>query len=297
AKYLLGDLPQVQFIQGDIQNIPPFAAELQGCDVLFHTAAYFRESYGLGDHWPQLQRLNIDATVNLLEVAEKAGVGKAIYVSSSGCIGRNADGSPGDETTAPGPVTHRNLYFKSKLMAEAAVLAFTQTHALPVVLICPGAMLGPQDAAPTEFGQFVLDYMHRKIPGLLAGGMPVVDAREVAAAMVSAVQHGQSGQRYLVGGPHYTMADLMRTLEAVSGVPAPRRPIPGWVMRLLAVVSAWVGRLTGSKPAIPVEGVRIMLADLAYDSTKAQRELGVQFRPLETTLADMLAWYRQAGYL
>ncbi|PSN13335.1 3-beta hydroxysteroid dehydrogenase, partial [filamentous cyanobacterium CCT1] len=86
AKALLGDLPQVQFIQGDLQAIPAFAAELRGCDVLFHTAAYFRESYGLGDHWPQLKGLNIDATIELLEAAEKAGVGKAIYVSSSGCI-------------------------------------------------------------------------------------------------------------------------------------------------------------------------------------------------------------------
>lgn len=297
AKYLLGDLPQVQLIEGDLQNIPGFAAELKGCDVLFHTAAYFRESYGLGDHWPQLKRLNVDATIELLEAAEKAEVRKAIYVSSSGCIGRKADGSPGDETTPPGPVTYSNLYFKSKLMAEAAVASFLQSHALPVVLICPGAMLGPQDAAPTEFGQFVLDYLNRKIPALLAGGMPCVDVRDVAKAMVNAVEHGRSGDRYIVGGPYFTMADLMRTLEAVSGVPAPRVQIPGVIMRLLAVFSTWMGRLTGRKPAVPIEGIKVMLAALAYDSTKAQRELGVQFRPLEVTLKDQVAWYRQANYL
>jgi dihydroflavonol-4-reductase len=296
AKFLLGGLP-VEFIQGDIQDVAAFAPALAGCDVLFHTAAYFRESYGVGDHWPQLKRLNIDATIELLEAAEKAGVGKAIYVSSSGTIGRYPDGRPGDELAPPSATTHSNLYFKSKLMAEAAVANFLKTSTLLVVLICPGAMLGPQDAAPTEFGQFVLDFLHRKIPGLLAGGMPTVDVRDVAAAMVNAVERGRSGDRYLVGGPYYSMADLMRTLESVSGLPAPKPKIPGFVMRLLAFLSTALARLSGGKPAIPAEGVRIMLARLAYDSDKAERELAVTFRPLEETLSDMVAWYRRHNYL
>ncbi|WP_035992646.1 SDR family oxidoreductase [Leptolyngbya sp. KIOST-1] len=297
GKVLLGDLPQVQFVPGDLRNIPAFAPALQGCDVLFHTAAYFRESYGLGDHWPQLRRLNIEATVELLEAAETAGVSKAIYVSSSGCIGRNPDGSPGTEASPPAPITSRNLYFKSKLMAEAAVASFLQRSSLPVVLICPGAMLGPQDAAPTELGQFVLDFLNRKIPVLLAGGMPTVDVRDVATAMVNAVERGRSGDRYLVSGPTYAMADLMHTLAAVSGVPAPQYRIPPVVMRLMATFSTWMGRLTGRKPDVPREGIRIMLANLAYDATKARRELGAQFRPLEVTLADMVTWYRQTNYL
>lgn len=297
AKYLLGDLPQVQFIQGDLQDISAFAAELQGCDALFHTAAYFRESYGVGNHWPMLQRLNIDATLELLEAAAAAGVLKTIYVSSSGCIGLTPDGSPGTETTPPGPITYDNLYFKSKLMAEAAVIDFTQTHAMPVVMICPGAMLGPQDAAPTELGQFVLNFLHRKIPARPAGGMPCVDVRDVAAAMVKGIEQGRSGQRYLIGGAYYSMAEIMERLEMVSGVPAPKLAMPGFGMRLLAIVSTWVARLRGQKPEIPVEGVKIMLATLAYDSTKAQRELGAQFRPLDDSLHDMVAWYRQAHYL
>ncbi|NMF86730.1 SDR family oxidoreductase [Nodosilinea sp. P-1105] len=297
AKFLMGNLPRVQFIQGDLQNIADFSHQLQGCDVLFHTAAYFRESYGSGNHWPMLQRLNIDATLELLEAAETAKVFKTIYVSSSGCIGLNPDGSPGTETTPPGPIAYDNLYFKSKLMAEAAVIDFTQTHAMPVVMICPGAMLGPQDAAPTELGQFVLNFLHRKIPARPAGGMPCVDVRDVATAMVNAVTQGRSGQRYLIGGKYYSMADLMGHLETVSGVPAPKLKLPGFAMGILAVVSTWIGQLRGQKSEIPIEGVKIMLATLAYDSTKAQQELGIQFRPLDESLHDMVTWYRQANYL
>ncbi|MGF1568744.1 MAG: SDR family oxidoreductase [Nodosilinea sp.] len=296
AKQRLGGLDQVEFVEGDLQNVPAFALALKGCDVLFHAGAYFREYYGLGDHWPQLKRINIQATVELFEAAAKAGVGKVIYVSSSGCIGLQPDGSPGNETSAPGPITYRNLYFKSKLMAEQAVAQFLEQHPLPVVLILPGAMAGPGDAAPTELGQFVLNYLQGKIPALLSGGMSIVDVRDVADAVVTAVERGQVGQRYLVGGTYYSMAHIMQTLESVSGVPAPKGKLPGFMMRILAWISTWVGGLTGRKPEIPQAGVAFMLAAMAYDSTKAQRELGTQFRPLAETLADMVTWYRQEGF-
>jgi hypothetical protein len=41
------------------------------------------------------------------------------------------------------------------------------------------------------------------------------------------------------------------------------------------------------------EGIRLMNACLAVTAMKAQRELGVTFRPFEDTLADTAAWARQ----
>jgi dihydroflavonol-4-reductase len=75
------------FIQGDMKDIEAFAPELEGSDVLFHTAAYFRDYYQPGDHWQELELINVTGTVQLLEQAEKAGVKKTIYVSSAGVIG------------------------------------------------------------------------------------------------------------------------------------------------------------------------------------------------------------------
>jgi len=295
AQTILGHLPNVKIIPGDMERVAEMAPHLAGCDLLFHTAAYFRESYGLGNHWPRLQRINVQGTIELLEAAERAGVGKVIYVSSSGCLGLRPDGLPSDETTPPDRLTFNTLYFKSKLRAEQAIDQFLARHTLPVVLIQPGTMFGPQDSGPTEPGKLVLDHLHRRQPALLSGGMPVVDARDVAAAMVAAVDRGESGQRYLVGGVSYSMAHLGRTLAAVSGVPAPKLRLPGMMMRIGAWVSTWVGRITRRPPAIPIDGVTFILANIAYDSRKAQAQLGITFRPLEDTLADMVAWFRRQG--
>ena len=135
---MLGNLPGVTLIEGDMQDIPAFADQMRGSEVMFHVAAYFREYYRPGDHWPTLEAINVKGTIKLLEAAEQVGVKKAIYVSSSGVIGAPNDGRAfSDEANPPDAFATSNLYFRSKVLAEQAVAEFLKTYRLPVVLILP----------------------------------------------------------------------------------------------------------------------------------------------------------------
>lgn len=78
-------------------------------------------------------------------------------------------------------------------MAEEVVQAFLKTHNMPVTLILPGWMMGPGDTAPTQSGQMILDLLHRKMRGIINGGNSIVDVRDVAQAMLNAVDHGRYG--------------------------------------------------------------------------------------------------------
>ena len=40
-----------ELVVGDMEDVPGFAGALDGAEVLFHTAAYFREYYAAGNHW------------------------------------------------------------------------------------------------------------------------------------------------------------------------------------------------------------------------------------------------------
>ncbi len=51
AEHLFSDLP-VTVVLGDMQDVNNFASELDGCDVLFHMAAFFRDYYQPGNHDP-----------------------------------------------------------------------------------------------------------------------------------------------------------------------------------------------------------------------------------------------------
>lgn len=44
GRELLGTSPRLNVVIGDMEDVAGFADAMQGCDVLFHVAAYFRES-------------------------------------------------------------------------------------------------------------------------------------------------------------------------------------------------------------------------------------------------------------
>lgn len=283
----------VQLVEGDMQDVAAFGPALVGHDTLFHTAAYFREYYQPGDHWHTLEAINIHGTVALLAEAERHGVKKAIYTSSNGVIGARASGELSDECDPPDSTQTGNLYFRSKVLAEQAVGTFLKHSQLPVVLILPGWMFGPGDAAPTSSGQLVLDFLNRRLPGIVPGAGDPVDVRDVAQAMINAVERGRSGERYIVAGAEVVsfgrLADL---LEQVSGVRAPRLHIPYVAALAYAWVSEIYGRRTGKPVLATISSVRTLRHARRTSSEKARRELGATFRPLIETLRDEVTWFR-----
>jgi dihydroflavonol-4-reductase len=286
---------QLDVIEGDLGDVGGFASALEEGDVIFHAAAYFREYYQPGNHWKTLEEINVRGTVALLHEAARRGARKVVYISSSGVIGRKPDGAPGDEQTPPHPVARKNLYFFSKVRAEEAVQDFLTQHRLPVTLILPGWMFGPSDSAPTGSGQLVLDFMNKKLPGIPSGGASVVDARDVAQAAINAVAHGQSGERYIVGGSYFSLGQVLHTLSEVTGLAMPKRHIPYLAAMAFGWASERMSRITGKPALVSRDGLRTMHAELAVNSAKAVRELGATFRPLAETLRDEVEWFLSQG--
>ncbi len=282
----------VRLVVGDVRAAAAFAQEMEGCDVVFHTAAFFRDYFAPGDHRQILEDTNIKATLSLLAIADGAGVGAFVHTSSSGTVGPGKDGAPGDEDSPPPPIASENLYFKSKVDGDAKIRAFAPQRGMKVIEILPGWMWGPGDAGPTGAGRVALDFLGRKLPVIPPGGTTVVDARDVAAAMIVAAERAPHGARYCVAGRSLSLADVMATLEKTSGVPAPRMRVPYWLAMLVATVNDAISAITGKAGTINRMGLRTMNAHHAISSTKAERELGATFRPFEETARDVVSYYR-----
>lgn len=297
ASKLFGNLA-LEVFEGDMENVAGFAHALEGVDAVFHTAAYFREYYSAGDHWPILKRINVDATLELIAAAEKHGVATFIHTSSSGSVRVPADHAPCDETSPPATET-QNLYFKSKVEGDLAIAKWlgVAPRAIKLVTILPGWMMAPRDAAPTSAGKLILDFMGKKIPGIIGAASNTVDARDVAHAMIKAVQYGKHAEKYIVAGRMMTFAELFKTLEQVSGVKSPTHTLPNWLVLNLARVDTFVSGIRKTTPTMPLDGIKTMLARHSLSSAKAERELGITFRPLEETLRDTVMWYRENGLL
>jgi dihydroflavonol-4-reductase len=276
-----------------MNDVDTFAPELAGCDVLFHTAAYFREAFSAqGDHWPALERVNIIGTLRLFELARRHGVGKIIHTSSNATIAKRPNGQPSDENDLLPAEQALTPYARSKVLGDKAIADFAKEHRFPVVTVLPAWMFGPGDAAPTSSGKFVLDFMNRRIPGTFDSGFDIVDARDVARAMIAAVMKGRGGERYIVSAAHVSLAGLCRALEQVTGIPAPKRSIPKALMYTVAWVSQQMASLAKGETNLTVDSLRVLTHKLRTDSGKAKKELEITFRPIEETLRDTAEWLR-----
>jgi dihydroflavonol-4-reductase len=289
----------VEVVEGDMTNVPAFQEALRGIDVLFHTAAYFRDSYKGGRHWEELYQVNVEGTEALLSAAYEAGVRRMVHTSTSGVL----DGPPGgliDETMRRSE-SDANDYFRSKILTDRRIDAFLEGHAdFDATFVLPGFMFGPGDIGPTSSGQLVLDFARKKLPGIVPGSFSVVDARDVAACSIAAAERGRRGERYLCAGRHKTMAEILATIERASGVKAPSLRLPMWLLFAIATGYEAYARITGRPVLISLASVRLLAREnerSRFDHAKTERELGVSFRPFEETLADEITWYRDHGDL
>ncbi len=284
----------VEVVEGDMNDVSSFKEALRGVDVLFHTAAFFRDSYKGGRHWDELYRINVKGTGALLEAAYEAGVRRLVHTSSSGVL----DGPPGaliDETMARAEAD-ANDYFRSKILSDLVVHAFLNEHPdFGATFVLPGFMFGPGDMGPTASGQLVLDFARRKLPGLVPGSFSVVDARDIAAFSIAAAERGRRGESYLCAGRHMTMFDLAANLERATGVKAPRLRIPFGLLFVIATGYEAYARVTGRPVLISLASVRLLAREnerSRFNHAKSEKEIGVSFRPFDETLADVVAWFR-----
>lgn len=285
--------PGAELVRGDLREVGAFEADLRGADVLVHAGACYGEYYR-GAAPATVRATNVDGTLALLEAAARQGVRDVVYVSSSAVLAGGSGGAVSEES--PYLAGSGDPYFASKVEAERAVFRFLDAHPeVRVALVLPSVMLGPGDRGPTPTGAFVLKLLQGKVPFVLPGWHRIVDVRDAARAVVEAIDRGRRGERYLVGGRRYEVAELYRTITEVTGRPTPTRRISARKLLVAARVMQLGSALTGRPPLVKPAIVHRLQEDHWYDSSKAERELGVTFRPLSATLADTARWFTAEG--
>ena len=273
---------------GDLRDRVSIAKALKGCQGVFHCAAM----YTFWSRDPsEVYRVNVEGTKVIFEEAERAGVERAVYTSTVSTIGLPKKGL-GTEDTQLRPQDLVGHYKKSKYLGEQEALAASR-NGLPVVVVNPAAPIGPWDVKPTPTGGIVLDFLRRKLPVYIGTGMNVIDVEDVAMGHVLAMEKGVPGQRYILGHRNMTLLEVLLTLEAITGVRAPRVRIPINLIILLGMIDYLIeGKLLKRKPRIPLEGMRVAKKPMYVSSAKAVRELGLPQSPVEEALEKAVRWFR-----
>jgi len=283
----------IQIREGDLRDRRSLDDACAGCDTLFHLAADYRL-------WTrdnrELYDSNVEGTRKLMEAALDAGIANIVYTSSVATLGINPDGTPGDETT---PVTIDDMvghYKRSKFLAEKVVDEFIKERGLPAIIVNPSTPVGARDIRPTPTGRVVRDAAAGKIPAYVDTGLNIAHVDDVAAGHLLALDHGQIGRRYILGGENLSLREILTTIAEICGRKAPRIRLPRRLIYPVAYTAqAWAWLSNGAEPQVTVDGLKMARKKMFFDSTRATNELHYRARPAREALEDAVAWFKLTG--
>lgn len=124
---------------GDVRDADGIAVAFQGQNALVHTAARLPEG-GVGNR-PAQYAVNVEGTRNVLRLARRHGLQRAVHISTAGVASHQEEGSAGDGETAPYR-NPQNAHVWSKIEAEKFIDVFSAEDHFPVLVLRPVSIYG-----------------------------------------------------------------------------------------------------------------------------------------------------------
>lgn len=282
----------LRLFPGDIADPTAVAAAVRGHDRVVHMAGLI--SYWRGDE-AKLKKVNEDGVRSVVEACLAAGVGRLIHVSSVGAVGFHEDGTPADETAAynwPADI----LYMTSKRRGQDIVERAVRERGLPAVILNPASIMGPGDHNPeTPHNRLYRMICGGTQLGSFAGGLAIVDVRDLAAIILKALEGGgRDGESYLVVGANLPYPEVVRRISRACGRKAYPFRIPGPLVTAAGFVLEMAARLTGRRPLITAAYGRLSGWTAYYDNAKSRREFGHVYIDADKTIADGWAYFQES---
>jgi nucleoside-diphosphate-sugar epimerase len=286
---------RLEVVAADLGSDAGWAEAVAGCRFVHHVASPFPPAQPRDER--ELIRPAVDGTLRVLRAARDAGVERVVLTSSFAAIGygnrpRLAHADPAnipddpwyteeDWTDAEAPGVQP--YMKSKTLAERAAWDFIAREGgtLELVAINPAAIFGPVLNDDLSTSTIVIKAMlEGRMPGVPDLAFGVVDVRDVADLHLRAMRSpSAAGERYLAVARRdamtlHEMAAVLRKRLGARARRVPRRRLPDWLVRLLAVVNPM------AREAAPRLGLRPRASN-----DKACRLLGWNPRPPEDAVS------------
>ncbi len=219
---------------------------------------------------------------------------RMVHVSSIDVFGNCSPTVPADEST----IHNGELvcsYVSTKRAAEKIVLDYV-AQGLNALIVNPGFMLGPWDWKPSS-GRVLLKVATGWALLAPPGSNSYCDVRDVAGAILAALEHGRTGERYILAGQSLSYREALNIFARITGVrPALRTAIRPTINLIGNLGDIW-GRVTGNETDVNSAATTMSMWCKHYSIAKAAAELGYQTRGLEESATDAWSWFKQHRYV
>lgn len=276
-------------IHGDLSSIPVLRQAVTGVDTIFHLAGVVS-----APSQEKFNRANVDATENILRVADQAGVKNVVILSSLAAAGPS-NGSPKTEEDTMNPVS---MYGRSKKIMEEMIQR-TAGKSMSVKILRPPAVYGPRE--DQIFTLFKM--MKYGITPIVGDGynpkLSIVYVDDLVNGIMKAAEKNNEGiETYFISGQITCWHEIKEIADTIFGKKSLSLKIPPKAVKKVAGIIETTSTLFGSYPVVNRDKAREMILEWTCSYEKAEQNLG--YRPnytLEEGLSRTLHWYKKHKWL
>ena len=199
------------------------AAQLQqvanrGWDSIVHLAALAGVRPSIANPRAYIET-NVTGTLNVLEVARAAGIGKVVFGSSSSVYG--ASGKGPFKESSPLPAT-LSPYAATKVAGEQLCSVYSHLHGIRCVVLRFFTVYGPgqrPDLAISKFTRAILEGRPIPFHGDGSSQRDYTHVSDIVAGISAALNYRKTPYEVfnLGSGRRITLAKLVETLEQITG--------------------------------------------------------------------------------
>ena len=272
--------PGVKIFKGDILNKESILKAMEGCQQVYHLAG----NASIYEKDPSRYfTINVDGTKNIMDAALKLGVKKMVFTSSAGVIGPSVGGVVTEEKVRK--IDFFNEYESSKAKAEDLVRSYVSEKNLNAVIVLPTRVYGNYlIGEPASVSLLIKKYIAgnwKIIPGDGTKVGNYVHVDNVVEGHILAMEKGNKGESYILGGVNHSYNEFFEILKDVSGLDYNLFKTPITAQMIFARLNKFFSLLTGKKPAITTKWVRRGNYHWEVDPSKSVEKLGVKIISLK----------------
>ena len=280
----------VNVIEGDVRDKSSILQGMKGCDWVINLANIY--SFWEPDK-SVYKTTNVDGTGNVMECALETKVSKVVHISSVVIYGK-PDEVPFKEDSTPGPVRF-SIYAQTKFEGDQIAWDLYKNKGLPLVIVYPSAVLGAGD--PKSSGAYVSGLVKKSLPATVFKNsiLTWVHVKDVAEGIIKAAEKPNNiGERYFIGNHQISLKDFNKMISEISGVSLPFISMPDFLAMSSAYMLTGISNLIKKPPiwGMSVNQMKTMKEGFRIDGSKAERELGITYTPINKALEEEIAALR-----
>jgi dihydroflavonol-4-reductase len=281
-----------EVVEGNVLEPASLDPAMAGATTLVHLAASLPAPGARDD---RLAAVNVQGTAHVALAALRAGILRFVHCSSAGVYGDGFERKPHREDS---PLNGASAYERSKIGAEQALRQTLEGTEVGMVVL---RIAGVHGGGRPSTRAFLEQVLHRRV-WLHVPPLPIVHPTyvgDVVQAIVQGMERPQAaGRTFNVAGERpLPYPELIELTGRLLGTKVRQIIVPAAPSRAVAGFAATGCRLLRRPVPSAISRRCAPVLDRSLDTSLARRVLGFVPAPLEATLRETIAWYRERGLL